>query len=173
MCTHHKYQEHNITIMIFAYSRETSIDSQLYHSYLFSLAVLGTWGLWHGILFGYNRLFTYNTIQHDTTRYKIICYYMLLTKAGIEHPTPWTNPKFMTCSHRGFFCFCYALCLILYIFMDDHIIRFYIWILSMIYYYLCFENERLGNGALTRYINLRVAHAPGMPGTFPLPPNSM
>ena len=136
MCTHHKYQEHNITIMIFAYSRETSIDSQLCHSYLFSLAVLGTWGLWHGILFGHNRLFTYNTIQHDTTRYKIICYYMLLTKAGIEHPTPWTNPKFMTRSHRGFFCFCYALCLILYIFMDDHIIRFYIWILSMIYHYL-------------------------------------
>ena len=136
MCTHHKYQEHNITIVIFAYSRETSIDSQLCHSYLFSLAVLGTWGLWHGILFGHNRLFTYNTIQYDTTRYKIICYNMLLTKAGIEQSFELIQNSWL--AHiEDFFCFCYALCLILYIFVDDHIIRFYILILSMIYHYLC------------------------------------
>ena len=28
------------------------------------------------------------------------------------------------------------------------------------------------HGPLTRYVKLRVAHAPGMPGTFPLPPTS-
>ena len=172
--------------MIFAYSRETSIDSQLWHSYLFSLAVLGTWGLWHGILFGHNRLFTYNTIQHDTTRYKIICYYMLLTKAGIEHPTPWTNPKFMTRSHRGFFLFLlrtmpdfvyfhgWSYHSFLYMNFIYDLSLFVLWsVCSVTLLNGRFQNERLGNGALTRYINLRVAHAPGMPGTFPLPPNSM
>ena len=29
------------------------------------------------------------------------------------------------------------------------------------------------NGPLTRYVKLRVVHAPGMPGTFSLPPTSM
>ena len=37
-------------------------------------------------------------------------------------------------------------------------------------YYLL---RNVKHGPLTRYANLRVAHAPGMPGTFSLPPTSM
>ena len=29
-----------------------------------------------------------------------------------------------------------------------------------------FPNHWFGNGPLTRYVKLQVAHAPGMPGTF-------
>ena len=31
----------------------------------------------------------------------------------------------------------------------------------------CYYHRELPNGPLTRYVKLRVAHAPGMPGTFP------
>ena len=39
-------------------------------------------------------------------------------------------------------------------------------------YYVLWPAARLGlgNGPLTRYVKLRVAHAPGMPGTFSPPP---
>ena len=35
---------------------------------------------------------------------------------------------------------------------------------------LCHHHTDTFNGPLTRYVKLRVAHAPGMPGTFSLPP---
>ena len=42
---------------------------------------------------------------------------------------------------------------------------------------VCVRNDEIKmfnyhNGPLTRYVKLRVAHAPGMPGTFTLPPTS-
>ena len=33
-----------------------------------------------------------------------------------------------------------------------------------------FPSQRTSNGPLARYVKLRVAHAPGMPGTFSPPP---
>ena len=36
-------------------------------------------------------------------------------------------------------------------------------------FYVCCVLEWMGNGPLARYVKLRVAHAPGMPGTFSPP----
>ena len=54
------------------------------------------------------------------------------------------------------------------------------YVLIYVYIYLCICSTTLlliaciidFHGPLTRYVKLRVAHAPGMPGTFSPPPTS-
>ena len=55
------------------------------------------------------------------------------------------------------------------IFLHPHVVEFEAVIILNGY---MFGTAPVGNGPLTRYVKLQVAHAPGMPGTFPPPPIS-
>ena len=47
-----------------------------------------------------------------------------------------------------------------------------VWIRFVSFYLHVCQISTLAHGPLTRYVNLRVVHAPGMPGTFLPPPTS-